>query len=122
MNIFDNEKEREVDRKIAVSKWDERLAAKLRELRKSKNGTRYLVASITYFLLIIVVIYGAFNYVYTGFGPAAPWVVGAIFLAMAIIRAKNYLDFRAKLAKEPKDDGSGRGFPVQVIKIEDKKK
>lgn len=50
-----------------------------------------LVASITYFLMVIVVIYGANSHVYDGFGALAPWIVGGIFLAMAIIRLVEFL-------------------------------
>ena len=50
-----------------------------------------LVASIVYFLLVIVVIYGAHHHVYDGFGRLAPWIVGGIFLIMAVLRLNEFL-------------------------------
>jgi len=50
-----------------------------------------LIAAIIYFLMVIVVIYGAKNHVYDGFGTLAPWIVGGVFLIMAIIRLVQFL-------------------------------
>ena len=63
-------------------------------LKKEAGSLRkptLLVAAVTYFLLVIVVIYGAHNHVYDGFGKLAPWIVGGIFLSMAIIRMVEFL-------------------------------
>lgn len=63
-------------------------------LKKEAGSLRkptLLVAAVTYFLLVIVVIYGAHNHVYDGFGKLAPWIVGGIFLAMAVIRLVEFL-------------------------------
>ncbi len=63
-------------------------------LKKEAGSLRkptLLVAAVTYFILVIVVIYGANNHVYDGFGKLAPWIVGGIFLAMAVIRLNEFL-------------------------------
>ena len=63
-------------------------------LKKEAGSLRkptLLVAAVTYFLLVIVVIYGANNHVYDGFGKLAPWIVGGIFLAMAVIRLNEFM-------------------------------
>lgn len=63
-------------------------------LKKEAGSLRkpmLLVAAIVYFLLVIIVIYGAHHHVYDGFGKLAPWIVGAIFLTMAVIRLLEFL-------------------------------
>ena len=63
-------------------------------LKKEAGSLRkpaLLVASLTYFLLVIVVIYGAGNHVYDGFGKLAPWIVGGLFLTMAVIRLNEFM-------------------------------
>lgn len=63
-------------------------------LKKEAGSLRkptLLVAAVTYFLLVLVVIYGAHHHVYDGFGKLAPWLVGGIFLAMAVIRLNEFL-------------------------------
>jgi len=71
-----------------------RLSRAERLLKKEAGSLRkptLLAASITYFLLVLVVIYGAGQHVYDGFGEAAPWIVGGIFLIMAVIRLAEFL-------------------------------
>ncbi len=63
-------------------------------LRKEAGSLRrptLLAASIAYFLMVIVVIYGAGQHVYDGFGAAAPWIVGGVFLIMAVARMAEFL-------------------------------
>ena len=63
-------------------------------LKKEAGSLRkptLLAAAITYFLLVLVVIYGAHHHVYNGFGKLAPWIVGGIFLTMAVIRMTEFL-------------------------------
>ncbi len=63
-------------------------------LKKEAGSLRkptLLAAAIAYFLLVLVVIYGAGQHVYDGFGAAAPWIVGGIFLIMAVIRLSEFL-------------------------------
>lgn len=65
-----------------------------RLLKKEAGSLRkptLLASSIAYFLLVLVVIYGAGQHVYDGFGAAAPWIVGGIFLFMAIARMTEFL-------------------------------
>lgn len=72
---------------IRQSRAEKLLKKEAGSLRKPTQ----LAASIIYFLLVIVVIYGAHNHVYDGFGKLAPWIVGGIFLAMAVIRLVEFL-------------------------------
>lgn len=63
-------------------------------LKKEAGSLRkptLLVSAVTYALLVIVVIYGAHNHVYDGFGKAAPWIVGGIFAVMCVIRLSEFL-------------------------------
>lgn len=63
-------------------------------LKKEAGSLRkptLLAASIAYFLLVLVVIYGSKQHVYDGFGAAAPWIVGGIFLIMAAARMIEFL-------------------------------
>lgn len=50
-----------------------------------------LVSAVVYALLTVVVIYGAHNHVYDGFGAAAPWIVGGIFVLMSVLRLSEFL-------------------------------
>lgn len=50
-----------------------------------------LISAIVYLALIGVVIYGAHNHVYDGFGAAAPWIVGSIFALMVIFRSIEFI-------------------------------
>lgn len=61
-----------------------------------------LVTALGYFLLIFVVIYGAKDHVYDGFGVLAPWLVGGIFLTMSVLRAKQFCE-SFKLFADKKD-------------------
>lgn len=63
-------------------------------LKKEAGSLRkptLLVSAVVYALLVGVVIYGAHNHVYDGFGKAAPWIVGGIFLTMAVVRLGEFL-------------------------------
>lgn len=63
-------------------------------LKKEAGSLRkptLLATAIIYALLVGVVIYGAHDHVYDGFGAAAPWVVGGIFALMSVLRLAEYL-------------------------------
>ena len=63
-------------------------------LKKEAGSLRkptLLVSAIAYGLLVFVVIYGAHDHVYDGFGKAAPWIVGGIFALMCVIRLSQFL-------------------------------
>jgi len=50
-----------------------------------------LISAVMYAVLTVVVIYGAGNHVYDGFGAAAPWIVGGVFVLMSILRLAEFL-------------------------------
>ena len=63
-------------------------------LKKEAGSLRrptLLISAIVYTLLVFVVIYGAGDHVYDGFGKLAPWIVGGIFAVMAAIRFSEFL-------------------------------
>ena len=98
-------------------------------LKKEAGSLRkptLLISAVTYALLVFIVIYGAGDHVYDGFGKAAPWIVGGIFALMAVIRSaeflhsvsayktvKSFLENRGflKTAEAELDEDSGDGQP-----------
>ena len=63
-------------------------------LKKEAGSLRkptLLVSTVVYTLLVGVVIYGAHDHVYDGFGKLAPWIVGGIFAIMAVLRLSEFL-------------------------------
>lgn len=63
-------------------------------LKKEAGSLRkptLLISAAAYTTLVFIVIYGAHNHVYDGFGKAAPWVVGGIFALMAVLRIAEFL-------------------------------
>lgn len=88
----------------AVDIYRDMLADRKANKEKSKAKPIALVTALVYFLLIFVVIYGAGNHVYDGFGALAPWLVGAIFLAMSVIRGKQFVESFVLFAKRKQDD------------------
>jgi|GEM_PF-1877826 len=75
------------NKEIRRSRAEKLLKKEAGSLRKPS----LLVSSIIYFVMVLVVIYGASHHVYDGFGAAAPWIVGGIFLIMAIARMAEFL-------------------------------
>ncbi|MCL2486214.1 MAG: hypothetical protein FWE86_01270 [Oscillospiraceae bacterium] len=98
MNLFEHEMEKTVDNKIAwdayIKKAADKAAALWEELGKSGSGRRYLISGVVYSLLVAVVIYGNFcdRFVYEGFPKIIPWVIMAVFAAMAVLRFKMFRD------------------------------
>ena len=52
---------------------------------------RKLLSAAFYLAMIGVVIYGSHQYVYDGFGKAAPWIVSFIFLLIAGFRIYGFI-------------------------------
>lgn len=108
MDLFEQEIEESVDKKISWNAWISKVTEFWGELSHSKTGRRYLISGITYSVLVLVVLYGVFfDYVYDGFPDFVPWLVLAIFIAMAVIRFKAFLEIWRKKDHDYKKNSSG---------------